>query len=320
MYTILFRIQIVHDLLQLPQFKENELQCFDEFLPPKSADSLRSLLSKMASKEEEEAEIFERCLSGAPTEHLLSAKKKIKSSSTVRDILSAMQTTSDSLKIGEKQEHTDEVKSSGDADETGAAQGVVAQRPETAGTVDIEQNDDGESLSDEPEPEVVKPPRTYNNNKVGRRISRELVLTHVQNKQSGFNQNNKNTKAAEKPAEEAKEEESKKRDDVIETVPEEGDDVFHDDVMDREDLVQSESEFGADDSDEEEEPLDPKLLEVRMIRTELLVLKQKQFDRTIFLFLQAMFECVWEGDIDLLDDLLDLPGADINQTWVHELT
>ena len=33
-----------------------------------------------------------------------------------------------------------------------------------------------------------------------------------------------------------------------------------------------------------------------------------------------MFECVWEGDIDLLDDLLDLPGADINQTWVHNLT
>ena len=253
----------VHDLFQLPQFKENELQSFDEFLPPKSADSLRSLLSKMASKEEEEAEIFERCLSGAPTEHLLSAKKKIKSSSTVRDILSAMQTTSDSLKIEEKAETVEEGRSSGDAHETGAAQGVDAPRPETAGTVDIEQNDDGESLSDEPEPEVVKPPRTYNNNKVGRRILREHVLTHVQNKQSGFNQN-KNTKASDKPTEEAKEIESKKRDDVIETVPEEGDDVFDDDVIDREDFVQSESEFGADDSEEEEERLDPTLLEVRL--------------------------------------------------------
>ena len=34
---------------------------------------------------------------------------------------------------------------------------------------------------------------------------------------------------------------------------------------------------------------------------------------------QAIFECVWEGDIDLLDDLLDLPGAHINITWVRTL-
>ena len=27
---------------------------------------------------------------------------------------------------------------------------------------------------------------------------------------------------------------------------------------------------------------------------------------------------MWEGDIDLLDDLLDLPGADINMTYVSE--
>ena len=27
---------------------------------------------------------------------------------------------------------------------------------------------------------------------------------------------------------------------------------------------------------------------------------------------------MWEGDIDLLDDLLDLPGADINMTYVSD--
>ena len=40
------------------------------------------------------------------------------------------------------------------------------------------------------------------------------------------------------------------------------------------------------------------------------------------LCVQAMYECVKAGDIDLLDDLLDLPAADINMTWVglHQTT
>ena len=33
--------------------------------------------------------------------------------------------------------------------------------------------------------------------------------------------------------------------------------------------------------------------------------------------LKAMYQAVCEGDIDLLDDLLDLAGADINMTWVR---
>ena len=34
------------------------------------------------------------------------------------------------------------------------------------------------------------------------------------------------------------------------------------------------------------------------------------------LVFQAMYEAVMCGDIDLLDDLMDIPGADINMEWV----
>ena len=32
-----------------------------------------------------------------------------------------------------------------------------------------------------------------------------------------------------------------------------------------------------------------------------------------------MYKSVIAGDIDLLDDLMDLPGANINMTWVNNL-
>ena len=88
---------------------EHEFTTFDEFLPPKSAESLRSLLNTMAAKEEEEAEILERCKSGATSEHL-SAKKKIKSSSTVREIISALHTTNEEFKIHEENDEEQEEK------------------------------------------------------------------------------------------------------------------------------------------------------------------------------------------------------------------
>lgn len=49
---------------------------------------------------------------------------------------------------------------------------------------EIDQNDDGDSLCDE----LLKPSRSYHNNRFGTRISREQILHYVQNKQSGFDQ------------------------------------------------------------------------------------------------------------------------------------
>ena len=248
---------------------EHEFTTFDEFLPPKSAEALRSLLNTMAAKEEEEAEILERCKSGATSEHL-STKKKIKSSSTVREIISALHTTNEEFKIQEENDEEQEEKvekeeREGEKELLGQDDKSSFKRPETAVTVEVEQNDDGDSLSSdtetEVEEEVVKPPRTYNNNNFGRRISREHVLTYVQNKQSGFNQN-KNKQPADDKSEDGKEKQKKfKPPDVIEAVPEEPeiDDVFDDDVNREVEMI--ENEFEAGESDEEEE-LDPEYVQV----------------------------------------------------------
>ena len=36
----------------------------------------------------------------------------------------------------------------------------------------------------------------------------------------------------------------------------------------------------------------------------------------VFYLIKALYEAVVDGNIDLVDDLLDLPSADINMEWV----
>ena len=264
-------------MFQLPAIVEQSHEKLESKLPPRSAATLRSIFSQLAqSNERKSATSSAHTLTAAAAEHDDASRVNTASPLTLvydDDVVtaaaaSAASAASAALQSADKRQSAgtkhDEVTSrrssktpgqhvsSGSPRKSGHQHvtGSDSFRPATAAD-DIEQNDDGESLCEEP----VKPPRPYENNRFGSRISREHVLFHVQNKQTGFIPGGK-----QKPADDAEEdtEQTAKRpdvvirEDVIEEVSEENDSTCRTDEAPKEEAEEVDEEPDEDTLSEDE--------------------------------------------------------------------
>ena len=261
-------------MFQLPAIVEQSHEKLESKLPPRSAATLRSIFSQLAqSNERKSATSSAHTLTAAAAaaEHDDASRLNTASPLTLvydDDVVTAA-AASAALESADKRQSAstkhDEVTSrrssktpgqhvsSGSPRKSGHQHGTGSDsfRPATAAE-DIEQNDDGESLCEEP----VKPPRPYENNRFGSRISREHVLFYVQNKQTGFIPGGGKQKPTD-DAEEDTEQTAKRpdvviREDVIEEVSEENDSTCRTDEAPKEDEEEVDEEPDEDTLSEDE--------------------------------------------------------------------